>query len=47
MEECEGCAKRRKEAALMAEAFRQWVQSPLGPNMHAIYLKLRERSDEA
>jgi len=41
MEECEGCARRRKEAALMVEAVKAWALNPLGPNIQAIYVKLR------
>jgi hypothetical protein len=41
MEKCEGCARRRKETALMAQAVVEWSKNPIGPNVHAVYLRLR------
>lgn len=41
---CEGCERRRKEMALMMEAAKQWTANPMGPNVNAIYLRLREEA---
>lgn len=41
---CEGCEQRRAEMLLMLEATKLWAQAPTGPNVHAIYLRLRKEA---
>lgn len=43
---CEGCARRRKELALMSEAARLWTQNPFGPSVTEIAKRLREEQGE-
>lgn len=38
---CEGCERRRRELAIWAEATKEWMGKPLGPNVNVIYNRLR------
>ena len=41
---CEECERHRKEMALMLEAGKQWSAMPWGPNIHEVYLRLRNEA---
>jgi hypothetical protein len=43
---CAACERRRKEMALMLEATRQWTMQPMGPNIHEVYMRLRNEAAE-
>lgn len=44
MFECEGCARRRAEMAIIVEAGRQWIKNPTGPKPDDIIKRLREEA---
>jgi hypothetical protein len=44
MTACPGCERRRKEMALMREAAKQWAKNATGPNVHEVYLRLRNEA---
>lgn len=38
---CEGCAHRRAEMAIIVAAGQEWIKNPTGPKLDAIILRLR------
>jgi hypothetical protein len=41
---CVECERRRREMTLMLEATKQWTMKPWGPNVHDVYMKLRNEA---